>query len=100
MARRNTLRWFRINGPRICGVVFGLETPHVVTYNYSGGLGTPGEGTRPTSGSACGLIFFLASCVGCFFEHFFRRLSIIKTVFADPANIDFLRILINVTGGN
>jgi len=35
-----------------------------------------------------------------FFERFFRQLSIIKTVFADPANIDFSRILINVTGGN
>jgi hypothetical protein len=33
----------------VYGVVF-LETPHVVTYNYS--LGTPGEGTRPTCGLA------------------------------------------------
>jgi hypothetical protein len=35
-----------------------------------------------------------------FFEHFSRRLSIIKTVLADPANIDFSWILNNITGGN
>jgi hypothetical protein len=59
-------------------------------------VGTPGlQGGRVAAG-----YFFRSHRGMIFFERFFRQLSIIKTVFADPANIDFSRILINVTGGN